>query len=537
MTKNYVNWTIIAPGKIARAYGKALMELSKVNDSIRCYGVGSRSLDKAQAFATEFGFSKAFGSYEDAIKDSETDAVYIAAPHSLHSELSLMALSYGKHVVCEKPAAINATLLDNVIKTAENKKLFFMEATWTFFNPTFLEITEVINSGKIGKIRHIDSSFCFSKPYDIENRLFNPSTAGGALLDVGIYPISFAMKISHTSPSKDSMPNLFSVGSVDEPRKISSTCRMEKGIDMWNCVNLSFANGITSTLQSAIDFCPANSPKDAYIYGDKGYIKIPLFWMCQEAFVYEYTNSSAQEANEIMHICHPFSINGYEYEALEATKCILEGKTESPLHPLYDSLAICQVMDNCRSQWKLEYPVEKSLIQKENTIFNVINGIKTMENISNTSSLNNNSPLIIYTDGGCHGNPGPGGWGCVIVDGSAETKYSGGEKNTTNNRMELMAAINALKAVSENSEWRNRKIEVFSDSQYVKNGITSWINSWKKNGWKTAAKKPVLNKELWVALDELYCNLNVEWKWVKGHAGVKYNEICDQLCQMEMAKL
>ena len=144
--------------------------------------------------------------------------------------------------------------------------------------------------------------------------------------------------------------------------------------------------------------------------------------------------------------------------------------------------------------------------------------------------------LVIYTDGGCSGNPGPGGWGCVILDGENDTRLSGGEAHTTNNRMELQAAISALDAVVKNENWRNRKVSVYSDSQYVKNGITSWIKNWKKNGWRTAAKKPVLNKELWEQLDTLYNQLNIEWKWVKGHAGITYNEVCDQLCQSEMQK-
>ncbi len=144
--------------------------------------------------------------------------------------------------------------------------------------------------------------------------------------------------------------------------------------------------------------------------------------------------------------------------------------------------------------------------------------------------------IIIYTDGGCHGNPGPGAWACVILAENQEIKLSGGDKQTTNNRMELSAAINALYAVSQKSEWKCKKISVFSDSQYVKNGITTWIHSWKKNGWKTAAKKPVLNQELWIALDSLCAQLDIEWNWVKGHAGIKYNEICDTLCQEEIAK-
>lgn len=144
--------------------------------------------------------------------------------------------------------------------------------------------------------------------------------------------------------------------------------------------------------------------------------------------------------------------------------------------------------------------------------------------------------LIVFTDGGCSGNPGPGGWGAVIIDGNTEHTLSGGKAQTTNNQMELSAAIEALRAISQNDAWKNRPVKVFSDSQYVKNGITSWINNWKKNGWKTAAKKPVLNKELWIELDAFYSSLNVQWSWVKGHAGIKYNEMCDQLCQKEMSK-
>lgn len=147
-----------------------------------------------------------------------------------------------------------------------------------------------------------------------------------------------------------------------------------------------------------------------------------------------------------------------------------------------------------------------------------------------------NEELIVFTDGGCQGNPGPGGWGCVILDQGKEFQYSGGKKQTTNNQMELTAAIEALRQICENPQWKNRPVKVFSDSQYVKNGITSWIKKWKLNGWKTAAKKDVLNKELWVQLDAYYSSLNVQWSWVKGHAGIKYNEMCDQLCEKEIGK-
>ena len=146
--------------------------------------------------------------------------------------------------------------------------------------------------------------------------------------------------------------------------------------------------------------------------------------------------------------------------------------------------------------------------------------------------------IIIYTDGGCSGNPGPGGWGTVVIADGKETRLSGGEKNTTNNRMELMAAISALEFALNNFDVSQKKFNIFSDSQYVKNGITSWIKNWKKNGWRTAAKKPVLNQDLWIRLDAAYSQIpNLDWNWVKGHAGVEYNEICDQLAGKKKKKM
>ena len=144
--------------------------------------------------------------------------------------------------------------------------------------------------------------------------------------------------------------------------------------------------------------------------------------------------------------------------------------------------------------------------------------------------------VIIYTDGGCSGNPGPGGWGVVVIYKNQARQLSGGEHNTTNNRMELMAAINALSVVKNTPDFSGLPVTVNIDSQYVKNGITVWIHSWKKKGWVTADKKPVKNKELWLQLDELNSALDVTWNWVKGHAGIEYNEVCDQLCQAEIKK-
>ena len=133
----------------------------------------------------------------------------------------------------------------------------------------------------------------------------------------------------------------------------------------------------------------------------------------------------------------------------------------------------------------------------------------------------------IYTDGSCLGNPGPGGWGAILVYGDVEKEMSGGEDNTTNNRMELLAAIMALEALK-----RPVAVTLTSDSSYLKDGITKWIHGWKKNGWKTAAKKPVANQDLWQRLDQAIAPHQINWQWVKGHAGHPMNERCDDPARM-----
>jgi ribonuclease HI len=134
--------------------------------------------------------------------------------------------------------------------------------------------------------------------------------------------------------------------------------------------------------------------------------------------------------------------------------------------------------------------------------------------------------VVVFTDGACSGNPGPGGWGAILTFKGVEKELKGGEAHTTNNRMELMAAISALEAMK-----RPCLVELHTDSQYVMNGITSWIHNWKRNGWRTANKKPVKNEDLWRRLDEALAIHNVDWRWVKGHAGHDMNERADALAR------
>lgn len=144
--------------------------------------------------------------------------------------------------------------------------------------------------------------------------------------------------------------------------------------------------------------------------------------------------------------------------------------------------------------------------------------------------MSKDNVVVVHTDGACSGNPGPGGWGAILDYNGTRKELSGGEANTTNNRMELTAAIEALKALK-----RSVKVEMHVDSQYVKDGITKWIHGWKRNGWKTADKKPVKNAELWQALDEAIQTHDISWHWVKGHAGHEHNERADELARQGMA--
>lgn len=140
--------------------------------------------------------------------------------------------------------------------------------------------------------------------------------------------------------------------------------------------------------------------------------------------------------------------------------------------------------------------------------------------------------LKIWTDGSCLGNPGPGGWAFVATDGEHVAERSGGEKDTTNNRMELMAVLRAITAAH-----RHNEIEIHTDSQYVKNGMMTWLKNWKRNNWRTADKKPVKNQDLWAALDTAASNMKIHWVWVKGHAGEEFNERCDELARTAAEQL
>ena len=360
--KDYVNWAILAPGRIANSMAAAMNgvkngklapnEQNIKNQAasgtlidgkkINLYAVASRNLERAQDFANRWNFQKAYGSYEELFNDSEVDAIYIANPHAFHLESVVAALNAGKHVLCEKPAGCSRDQLDKMTSLARSKNLFFMEAMWTAFNPCLAEVRKEIANGTIGDIINIDSRFNNRNPYDPNDRNYAPELAGGALLDLGIYNIYFAMMMSDFS--------------TVESR--SSQVRMIKGVDSWNSVNLTFKNGIITSFQSAMDLPNPEKSHPATIYGTKGFITMENFFMAQKAQVHVYKNIWGSESELVRTINCPFAVNGYEYELAHATSCILNGKTESDIHTIKKSEDLCSIMDTLRSDWKMKYPWE-----------------------------------------------------------------------------------------------------------------------------------------------------------------------------------
>jgi len=340
--KTKINWAILAPGGIANSMAQAMNSVCK-DGKINLYAVASRNKDRSEEFAKKWNFQKAYGSYQELFEDSQVDAVYIANPHAFHFDSVMQALQNGKHILCEKPAGCSMDQLSQMINLAKEKNLFFMEAMWTAFNPCIAQIKKEIAQGAIGEIKHIESRFCNRIPYDPNNRLYAPYLAGGALLDLGIYNIYFAMMINDFSPIASR----------------NSSVRLLDGVDIWNSVNLTFENGVTTSFQSAADMPAGSNTHDATIFGTKGFITVENFFMTQKAAIHTYKSDWGNDNEITKEINVPFMTNGYEYELIHATDCILNNLKESPVHTFEKSINLCTAMDNLRKDWNMKYPWEK----------------------------------------------------------------------------------------------------------------------------------------------------------------------------------
>ncbi len=324
-----IRWGILGPGDIAHTFAKGL---SFVPDA-ELVAVGSRSMGRAKKFADEFGAAHAHGSYADLAEDADVDVIYVSTPHPFHKENSLLALNAGKAVLCEKPFTINANEAEEVVGLARKKKLFLMEAMWTRFLPVMGKVREWLSDGRVGEIRMLSAQVGFRGGWNPEARDLNPALGGGALLDMGCYTLSFASMVMGGPPAK-----------------VSGFAHIGKtGVDEQSMAILKYEAGVIGFVCSAIQ---TSVPADAYIYGTEGSIHVhQAFWAAKTA-----TLKIGRKDEETVEM-QPEG-NGYNYEAAEVVRCIQEGKTESEVMPLDESISIMNTMDDLRAQWNLKYPAE-----------------------------------------------------------------------------------------------------------------------------------------------------------------------------------
>jgi predicted dehydrogenase len=296
--------------------------------------VGSRSEETAVSFATQYNIPNIHTSYEALVNDPDVDVIYIGTPHVFHKENTLMCLEAGKHVLCEKPFALNAQDAQEMAQMAQAKGLFLMEAMWTRFLPIMGKVRTLLAEGVIGDIRMIAADFGFRAGFDPTQRLFNPELGGGALLDVGIYPISFAFEL------------------MGAPNEIISQADIgASGVDEQSTYLFKWNGGQLAQLSSAVR---TETVQEAVIYGTNGRIHLHSPWWRGEHLT--LVRDGKQEKISV-----PMVGNGYNYEATAVSQAIRAGQTEHPLMPLSETIAIMQTMDTIRQQWGLVYPQETAM--------------------------------------------------------------------------------------------------------------------------------------------------------------------------------
>ncbi|MFC5529312.1 Gfo/Idh/MocA family protein [Cohnella yongneupensis] len=328
MAVKKIRWGIAGPGWISSLFAKDLA----FAEGAELVAVAGRDLGKAEKFAREYGVPKAYGSMEQLAQDPDVDIVYIGTLHPIHKENMLTFLRAGKAVLCEKPFTMNADEAEEAIACAKQNGVFLMEAMWTRYLPAIRKVREWLAEGKIGEVRLVKAEFGFNVGWQPEGRLLNPALGGGALLDAGIYPVSFASMVYGVQPDK-----------------IMSTVRIgETGVDEQFSLLFEYAGGRTASLHGSVQLGMVN---DAVIYGTKGHIHVPGFLAARSATL----NVSGEE---------PVTINddrkahGFAFEAEEAMACLREGRLESDGLKLDETAKIMNTLDSIRWQWNLKYPFE-----------------------------------------------------------------------------------------------------------------------------------------------------------------------------------
>ena len=324
-----IGWGILGSGRIAKALADGLSILPEGE----LVAVGSRSQESADAFGDIYDIPRRHSSYEALANDPEVEVIYVATPHSLHKENTLLCLEAGKPVLCEKPFAVNAAEAREMVRVARERDVFLMEGMWARFPPGMAKVRELIAEGALGELRSLQADFGFkAKDRNPEGRLFNPALAGGSLLDIGIYPVSLSSML------------------FGKPEEIVSTWHKgETGVDEQAAYLFKHAGGALSVLHSSLQ---AQTSQEAVIAGTKGRIRIERqCWRPQEIVLTREDDSEER-------FSLPFEGNGFNYEAAEVMRLLRAGEKESEIMPLDESVAIMETLDAIRAQWGLRYPME-----------------------------------------------------------------------------------------------------------------------------------------------------------------------------------
>jgi predicted dehydrogenase len=323
-----IRWGILATGEVAKNMVQALHQ----SEDARVTAVASRTQTRAETFGRRWNIPIRYGSYESLAEDPDIDLVYIATPHNLHYENMQMCLQSGKHVLCEKAFTLNAGQAEACIALAREKQLFLMEAMWMRFFPAIAQVRDWLGKGLLGEVRLVQADFCINVPYDPDHRLYNPRLAGGALLDLGIYPLSFSAMV------------------LGFPDSVSSHAHIgQTGVDELDTLLLNYQGGASASLSCSTRLY---KPREAYIVGTHGYIKVHDIFFRPDRLTLHLNGQEPQVHD------YPIMGNGYIYEVEEVHQCLRSGRAESALMPLDETLGLMKVMDALRSNWNLVYPNE-----------------------------------------------------------------------------------------------------------------------------------------------------------------------------------
>ena len=319
---------IIGAGSIAGTVAATLKEM----ENITCYAVSARDLNRAQVFASEYGFEKAYGSYEEMLQDPEVEMVYVATPHSHHYEHMMLCIDYGKPILCEKAFTMNADQARKIQSYAKEKGVYVAEAIWTRYMPSRKMIDDVLESGIIGKVNTLTANLSY--PISHKERIMKPELAGGELLDIGIYGLNFALM--HFGDD---------IESIETSVQFTDT-----GVDAMETITIFYEDGRMAVLTHSIY---ARSDRKGIIHGDKGYVVVENINNPQSISVYDVNDCL------LAHYDVPKQISGYEYEFIESGDLIRAGEYESRSMPMDTTVSVMELMDSIRESWGMIYPQEK----------------------------------------------------------------------------------------------------------------------------------------------------------------------------------